>query len=71
MSIGIACFPEHGDSSDSLIQAADDALYQAKEQGRNRYVAAVPGPPSTVRAGASGKRRKGPREKGARGPKTA
>ncbi len=71
MSIGIACFPEHGDSSDSLIQAADDALYQAKEQGRNRYVVAVPGPPSTVKAGASGKRRKGPREKGARGPKTA
>ena len=30
-SIGIACFPEHGDSPDSLLQRADIALYQAKD----------------------------------------
>ena len=35
-SIGIALFPEHGTDKDSLLHAADSALYQAKEEGRNR-----------------------------------
>ncbi len=35
-SFGIAVFPEHGDSLEKLIKAADDALYYAKEDGRNR-----------------------------------
>jgi len=72
MSIGIASFPEHGDSPDSLIQAADDALYQAKEQGRNRYVVAGSRVLTTAKAGrGKSKRRKGSKEKGAKGPKTA
>lgn len=35
VSIGIATFPEHGETPDALVKAADDALYAAKEAGRN------------------------------------
>ena len=36
LSAGIALFPEHGEDYDSLIAAADSALYRSKEEGRNR-----------------------------------
>lgn len=35
-SFGIAVFPQHGDSRDALIAAADRALYTAKDCGRNQ-----------------------------------
>ena len=35
-SVGIAVFPEHGNTPHSLLEAADTALYQAKTAGRNR-----------------------------------
>lgn len=38
VSIGVACFPRDGDSPDFLIKAADEALYEAKRNGRNRVV---------------------------------
>lgn len=38
MSLGIACFPGDGQTGNSLIHAADVAVYQAKIQGRNRVV---------------------------------
>jgi diguanylate cyclase (GGDEF)-like protein len=38
LSAGLACFPEHGNSRDQLIKAADDALYRAKQTGRNRVL---------------------------------
>ncbi|MDZ7794508.1 MAG: diguanylate cyclase [Spirochaetia bacterium] len=38
-SIGIAAFPEHGDSFAVLMKQADKALYRAKEEGRSRAVA--------------------------------
>ncbi len=41
-SIGAACFPLHGDSRDQLVKAADDALYRAKQAGRNRLMLAKP-----------------------------
>ena len=37
-SVGIALAPEHGSSYYELFQHADQALYQAKDQGKNTYV---------------------------------
>jgi diguanylate cyclase (GGDEF)-like protein/PAS domain S-box-containing protein len=36
-SIGIAIFPDDADDMDSLTKAADQAMYQAKAQGRNGF----------------------------------
>ena len=36
MSIGIAELPDHALDADSLLRAADRALYTAKNAGRNR-----------------------------------
>jgi diguanylate cyclase (GGDEF)-like protein len=36
ISIGVAVFPDHADSPDALVAAADQALYLAKESGRNQ-----------------------------------
>ena len=38
ISFGIATFRDHGETAASLLHAADDALYEAKESGRNRSV---------------------------------
>ncbi len=38
LSLGIAGCPKHGDHKQTLIEKADQALYQAKESGRNRVV---------------------------------
>lgn len=40
ISGGVASFPEDGTSDVDLIRAADQALYQAKNSGRNRIIAA-------------------------------
>ena len=40
ISLGVAVYPEHGTDSDTLMLAADRALYAAKSQGRNRVVVA-------------------------------
>lgn len=34
-SLGIACFPEHGQDKDQLIQKADEAMYRVKGKGKN------------------------------------
>ena len=45
VSIGVACYPLHGNGYQSLIEAADQALYRAKEEGRDRVrVAKRPAP---------------------------
>ncbi|MEZ0392866.1 MAG: diguanylate cyclase [Pseudobdellovibrionaceae bacterium] len=41
LSFGIASFPEHAAKAKELIQAADQALYQAKHQGRNQSLIAA------------------------------
>jgi diguanylate cyclase (GGDEF)-like protein len=35
-SVGIACFPEHGDTVEALLENVDKALYRAKNKGKNR-----------------------------------
>lgn len=40
VSIGVAECPAHGDTPEDLIASADAAMYQAKNGGRNRVVAA-------------------------------
>lgn len=37
VSIGISLFPGHGDNPEELLQRADAALYQAKNEGRGRF----------------------------------
>lgn len=40
ISIGVANYPTHAMTSELLYRSADDALYQAKRNGRNRVVVA-------------------------------
>jgi len=38
ISIGISIFPENGEDANSLIASADIAMYQAKQEGKGRFV---------------------------------
>ena len=40
LSVGVALFPQHGQTSEEILKAADAALYEAKHAGRNRVAAA-------------------------------
>ena len=35
LSLGVACFPEHGLTGEAVIRSADAALYRAKKEGRD------------------------------------
>ena len=37
ISVGVALFPEHGDTFEALLRAADSALFYAKDHGRNGF----------------------------------
>jgi diguanylate cyclase (GGDEF)-like protein len=43
-SVGVACFPEAGTTVDSLVHAADRAMYRAKRAGRNTVVSSADHP---------------------------
>ncbi len=40
VSGGVAAYPEHGNTTESVIQAADMAMLRAKREGRNRIIVA-------------------------------
>lgn len=46
ISIGVAQYPNDSNEGDNLVRCADEALYEAKETGRNRVV--IYNPASTV-----------------------
>ena len=40
LSLGVAIYPQHGQTKDDVLRAADAALYAAKQAGRDRVVVA-------------------------------
>jgi diguanylate cyclase (GGDEF)-like protein/PAS domain S-box-containing protein len=48
LSMGVATYPLHADTSDTLLKSADEALYRAKKEGRNRV--AIPTSRQEVRS---------------------
>ena len=54
LSLGIAMFPDHGQSARELLQRADQALYQAKLHGRNRTMLAEAEPAQVQACEATG-----------------
>jgi diguanylate cyclase (GGDEF)-like protein len=40
ISVGVAVFPEHGETAEALLKASDAALYRAKAGGRDRVMVA-------------------------------
>lgn len=68
VSIGAAEFPTHGESPKAVIGSADAALYEAKDSGRDRVVAA--GPSSAADRKASAREKPVRRGKAVRRKKT-
>lgn len=40
-SVGIAAYPGHGQDAPALLKSADDAMYRAKRDGKNRFYAGI------------------------------
>jgi diguanylate cyclase (GGDEF)-like protein len=49
VSIGVASYPEHGETAEAVIASADSGLYRAKRGGRNEIVLASGGDARTQR----------------------
>lgn len=41
LSLGVAIYPENGLTGEAVLRSADDALYKAKKDGRDRVTIAV------------------------------
>lgn len=50
VSLGVAVYPTHGPNWQDVVRVADQALYRAKDQGRNRVVVADSTPVTTTKA---------------------
>jgi len=37
-SVGVACCPEHGTTVEELMNASDNAMYEAKKKGKNQFI---------------------------------
>ncbi len=48
-SLGIALYPDHADEGEALIAAADHAMYQSKNEGRNRWSISAGRPDESAR----------------------
>lgn len=55
ISVGVAAHPVHGVDAESVLRAADQALYRAKAEGRNRIVVAEAGPAARERGPGDGR----------------
>jgi diguanylate cyclase (GGDEF)-like protein/PAS domain S-box-containing protein len=53
LSIGIAAFPEHGSTSEEILRAADQCLYQSKSDGRDRLTVATQQKTGTTKLGST------------------
>ena len=51
VSIGVAAFPQHGKDPTAVLRSADEALYEAKDGGRNRVVVAGSGQSASIDSG--------------------
>lgn len=51
VSLGTACYPEHGLTDEALLASADDALKGAKRLGRNRVSQTAPDRPARMPTG--------------------
>lgn len=47
LSVGIAILPDHGDSAETVLRAADEALLRSKQAGRNRVIVSSDRAPET------------------------
>lgn len=49
-SLGVAVYPTDGDNAEELIQNADNAMYQAKERGKNQGMLCTPAMQQNINA---------------------